>query len=125
MIIRLKEGEIDTETMPLAELSAARDQLEVGCTEIEVQLQDARSRQVTVGVYADPEWYRRATVALGFKRQQLNLLNREIGRRRREENARESSSFARRFMQAARRLLAEETYQMLIDEAREAAGGSD
>lgn len=109
-----------------ASLCAERESLDKIVARIEAQVRQARSQVWTDGEFADPEWFARATNALGFRRKDLRLVNRrinEIDQRLRElrkranvaESEVRNSEAAAMFVRAARRMLTDRTYRSIWD----------
>lgn len=81
--------------------------------------------RIETGVYADPDWHRRAETARRIKARQLEQVKRlrkAAGRRERADHV----SLAEYFMDAARVILNERAFDTVYQEAealRAAAGG--
>lgn len=99
---------------------------------IKSQLEEARSRARTTGVYSDPDWYNGARYALRRKSLHLQRLQTEMGRRRRGRGKQGHASgtvaagdavwlrFLTKFHDAARRRLP----KALVQELEQEAGGT-
>lgn len=109
-----------------ASLCAERESLDGIVARIEAQVRQARSQVWTDGEFADPEWFARATNALGFRRNDLRQVNRRIGEieqrlheLRKQVNIAESevrsSEAAAMFVRAARRMLTDRMYRSIWD----------
>lgn len=87
---------------------------------IKTQLGNAKARRHTEKVWADPEWFARASAALrhkGRQRQSYQTTLSEMNRRARALRAKLSDwDDGRMFINVARSLLPEQTYRLIWDE---------
>jgi hypothetical protein len=90
---------------------------------IEAQLVEARGNAFRDrNQYADPEWYKNATIAKKAKGRLSQMIQLEIGRKRREAYAKkvqeDSELFKRKLLRAMDALLTPELKQKVIELAR-------
>ena len=117
-----KDIAMDIQSMTTKEIESKLDQLTVDLTKIRVQIQEAKSRAVLDGKYADVNWYKRVTIALKMKGRDHQLLQIEYGKRRRAERAKVAATFEKAFVDAARLLLDQETFNRLTEAAWQTNG---
>lgn len=99
--------------MTAEELSDLEFMLMDDITAIKDSLAQAAATLHQTGVYADPDWYRRATAAKSIKARQL-----ETVKRARKAAGREAQPLASFFMDAARDLLSEATFLAVMESAQ-------
>lgn len=115
--------------MSLNELNDARSDLELTANLIKNSLQEAKQNVYLHANYSNPDWYRRATFALRMKGREMQLLAREMGKRKRarsEENKAASDAgsltWERNFVRVAKQILDRETYVNICETASKAEG---
>lgn len=92
-------------------------------TGIKDSIDNARTKLVRDGQYADPDWYRRVHTARRIKARQLEMVKRA----RKAASRKPGRSLAEFFMDAARLVLNEKAFEAVYVEAeamRNAAGGT-
>lgn len=119
MQMQIKIGDeirsFDPESLTDKELNNLIDELQRQSDMINVQLKEARRTVATEGVYADPDWYARATSARTyFVRNKEKLIQIRAARAKaRKESTNER--FNHQFVNIARQVLPAEQFEHLID----------
>jgi hypothetical protein len=125
---------VDLATLNREQLLQMRADTEADLANIKAQLDAAGAVWAATGVYADPNWYRRAKVAARYKgalHQRINAQLSVINRATKEENIRRSagghesiadghSAFLHAFIRAAKLELDPEVFQALSSSAQRA-----
>ena len=101
----------------IASLQEAFDTLEDHADEIRDQIRKAKDEQHTTGEHA--EWYRLARLALKIKRKKQEKVGRLLAKLKREERQRKGLNVARCFVDEARRVLPEDTFDGIMDVAKD------
>jgi hypothetical protein len=99
----------------LTELKREIKEEEGKASKIEEQLNNIRNVKHATGEMADHDWYRSATSALRLTRFRIVLMNR----RHKQFTENNDGLLPRTFMMVAKRLLKEDTYDMLMNFAKE------
>ncbi len=101
-------------------------QLELAVALIRDSLQEARTKVVTERVYSDPDWYRRANFALRMRGREMQMVQREMGKRKRARAVEHKEApdlaaltWERQFVKTAKVMLTGELYTALCNAATE------
>jgi hypothetical protein len=117
-LIVVGNEEHDLDTMTRAEILALKIDLEEQMDKIQQQIYDAKTRAHTHGEYADPDWFSRASYARKAKGRQAQKIQAYLGSMKRSR----TNTFEKAFIDVARIHLQPETFQFLLDEARDTGG---
>jgi hypothetical protein len=79
---------------------------------IDGQLNNAKAQVQASGNYSDPVWFQKAKSALKIKRRLIMAMQERV-----KSMKKERSSIESKFMRIAKTVLAEETYQLILDSA--------
>ena len=120
-IVRVRDKKYDLSQMERRELLDLKSDVDESMSLIKVQLLEAKSMAASEGIYADPDWYKRASIALSARRRVSQNIQTELGERKTERNKSYTQSFEQHFIDAARDLLHKETLRTLFNEAQERA----
>jgi hypothetical protein len=82
------------------------------------QLEKATAEMHITGVYADPDWFRKAKAALRYMGAEHQVLLKERAALKKQLQSQDSVSFERHFMAAAKAVLDDAMYSSLLSEAR-------
>ncbi|WP_133017039.1 hypothetical protein [Clostridium cuniculi] len=104
----------------IEEIALEKIELEEAILGIDLQIEEAKINQMTLGIMPDTSWLYRAKHALGIKKIQLKRLNLEYEKLKRifrqervaVHNAREKE-FERAFVRVAKELLAKEEFEKI------------
>lgn len=116
----LKSIESDEIITRLDEIDFEKVELEEGILGIELQIEEAKIKQMTLGIMPDTSWLYRAKHALGIKKIQLKKLNIEYSKLNRVLKKEKTILFNERvkdfrnnFIKAAKEILSDEEYERI------------
>ena len=116
----LKSIESDEIITRLNEIDFEKVELEEGILGIELQIEEAKIKQMTLGIMPDTSWLYRAKHALGIKKIQLKKLNVEYSKLNRALKKERTILFNERvkdfrnnFIKAAKEILSDEEYERI------------
>ena len=101
------------------ELVKALPVVEQSLADIRAQLDNARTRKVTTGEYADAQWYSRARAALRYKGIEHQAIVREKALRAKQLRVARAEDVNQKFVSSARRLLTPEEFKLIMEEAKQ------
>ncbi len=114
MIIKRNGQNIDLDGLTRVELLELKLDLGQDINSIKSQVERARVNLIKRGEYADPDWYQRALTACKIKQNQVQRIQIELGKRKRNQ----TGKFENAFIDLARQLLHQDTFDLLMDQAR-------
>lgn len=88
--------------MSYDDLQLTRIHLEESISNIKLQIEEAKADAWQYDVYADPNWYRKASDALTIKKRQTQLLQLYLGKRNRERKQQKALEVERHFVSVCR-----------------------
>lgn len=115
--MKLHGEDINLSLLDRDSLVELKDRLMESSVSIGIQLDKAKADVHIIGEYADPDWYQRATAAKKITGFQLQLVDRELARRR--QRAKAGRPFAEYFIEAARSVLTQDALDTVFTYARE------
>ena len=105
----------DLKTLSRSELLDLLDKLSNDLQSINLQLNDAKAKAATKGVYADSEWWYKANRAQIIVTGHIRKVERRLSVLKDEKRHKKLSDY---FMEAARFHLKGETYRYILEDAR-------
>lgn len=112
------EQQTPIEAMSLKELESRRDVVEEEIAALRAKLENVRAKRHTTGVWADPDWYRRATARLRFTGLEHQRLLRRIAQVKADERKARHVSIEQAFVTAAREMLAPTDFETIMSSAQ-------
>jgi hypothetical protein len=114
--IKLRGDTINLSLLDRDSLVELKDRLGESLVSIGLQLDKAKADVHVLGEYADPDWYRRATAAKKITGFQIQLVDRELARRRQQAKA--ARPFGEYFIEAARAVLTDDALESVFGYAK-------
>lgn len=109
------EFEEDIRGMEYDDLFTLRTELDMAIQRIKGQLNTSKDKAKDLMEKEDHFWKNRATVAMRFKGQFIQLVEREMGRIRRDEKVKRVEAFGELFVQKAKELLDDDSFRKIAD----------